>query len=208
MQNSTLPSKVCLELDRLNRNFLWGSTVEKKKMHMVGWKKVCRTKNEGGLGLSCAKLRNVAILAKLNWRLLEEKESPWAKTILAKYFPNGFANSQPLLSRSGSSNWRGLKLGFDVFRSGLRWVVNNGQRVSFWHDRWIGDAPLRTFVQGPLSLSECSLQVSDVVGSGSVWNLGGLSLLLPTSVVDDIRAIYVCSLSPKEDCLAWDSNKR
>ena len=86
-------------------------------------------------------------------------------------------------------------------------MVNNGQRVSFWHDRWIGDSPFRTFVQGPLSFSECSLRVCDVVGSGSVWNLGGLSLLLPTSVVDDIRAIYVCSLSPKEDCLAWDSNK-
>ena len=111
------------------------------------------------------------------------------------------------MSRSGSSNWQGLKLGFDVFRSGLRWVINNGQRVSFWHDRCIEDSPLRTYVQGPLSLSKSSLRVCDVIGSGCVWHLGGLTLLLPTPVVDAIRATYVCSLSPKEDCLAWDSNK-
>jgi ribonuclease HI len=207
MQISALPSKVCLELDKLNRNFLWGSTSEKKKMHMVGWKKVCRPKKEGGLGLSCAKPRNVALLAKFNWRLIQEKDSPWVRTILAKYFPNGFVNSQNMVRRSGSSNWRGLKLGFDVFRAGLRWVIHNGQRVSFWHDRWIGDAPLRSLVHGPLSLSESLLRVCDVVGSGSVWNLAGLSLLLPTPVVEAIRATYVCSLSPKEDCLAWDSNK-
>ena len=196
-----------MELDKLNRNFLWGSTAEKKKMHMVGWKKVCRPKKEGGLGLSCAKPRNVALLAKFNWRLIQEKDSPWVRTILAKYFPNGFVNSQTMVRRSGSNNWRGLKLGFDVFRAGLRWVIHNGQCVSFWHDRWIGDAPLRSLVHGPLSLSESLLRVCDVVGSGSVWTLAGLSLLLPTPVVEAIRATYVCSLSPKEDCLAWDSNK-
>ena len=34
--------------------------------------------------------------------------------------------------RSGSSNWKGLKKGHEVFRKGLRWVVNNGHEVSFW----------------------------------------------------------------------------
>ena len=36
MQNATLPSSICSELDKLNRDFLWGSNEEKKKMHMVG----------------------------------------------------------------------------------------------------------------------------------------------------------------------------
>ena len=48
-------------------NFLWGSTEKKKKMHMVGWDKICRPKKDGGLGLSSAiKPRNIALLAKLN----------------------------------------------------------------------------------------------------------------------------------------------
>ena len=53
-------------LDRLNRNFLWGSTDAAKKIHWVGWEKVTKPKEEGGLGLQTAKGRNVAFLAKLN----------------------------------------------------------------------------------------------------------------------------------------------
>jgi hypothetical protein len=35
MQNVALPIRVCSNLDKLNRDFLWGSTNERKKMHMV-----------------------------------------------------------------------------------------------------------------------------------------------------------------------------
>ena len=35
MQNIALPIRVCSKLDKLNRDFLWGSTDERKKMHMV-----------------------------------------------------------------------------------------------------------------------------------------------------------------------------
>ena len=51
-------------------------------MHMVGWDKICKPKKDGGLGLSsAAKPRNIALLAKLNWRLVEEKDCLWAKTL-------------------------------------------------------------------------------------------------------------------------------
>ena len=66
MQNVALPAKICTKLNKINRDFLWGSTVEKKKMHMVSWEKVCRPKNLGGLGLYATKPRNIALLAKLN----------------------------------------------------------------------------------------------------------------------------------------------
>jgi hypothetical protein len=36
MQTALLPQKVCDELDGMNRNFLWGSTDEKGKVHLVG----------------------------------------------------------------------------------------------------------------------------------------------------------------------------
>uniref|UniRef100_A0A2N9GNJ6 Reverse transcriptase domain-containing protein n=1 Tax=Fagus sylvatica TaxID=28930 RepID=A0A2N9GNJ6_FAGSY len=64
------------------------------------------------------------------------------RTLTAKYCPNGITSSPLPINRGGSSNWRGLKLGHEVFRNGLRWVVNNGQHVSFWHDTWVGNQPL------------------------------------------------------------------
>uniref|UniRef100_A0A2N9IUL5 RNase H type-1 domain-containing protein n=1 Tax=Fagus sylvatica TaxID=28930 RepID=A0A2N9IUL5_FAGSY len=74
MQNTALPSSICNELDRLNRNFLWGSTNERKKMHLESW---------------------------------------WARTLTAKYCPNGITSSPLPINRGGSSNWRGLKLGHE-----------------------------------------------------------------------------------------------
>uniref|UniRef100_A0A2N9HIV3 CCHC-type domain-containing protein n=1 Tax=Fagus sylvatica TaxID=28930 RepID=A0A2N9HIV3_FAGSY len=180
MQNAAFPSSICSELDKINKNFLWGSTEEKKKMNMVGWDKICRPKKDGGLGLSAAKPRNIALLAKLNWRLVEEKDSLWAKTLLAKYCPNGPLEINERTSRSGSSNWRGLKMGHEIFRQGLCCVIRNGHLVSFWHDTWVGNRPLREAIQGPIPPFEDCFCVVDVIeGEDSIaWDSsdGGFSL--------------------------------
>jgi hypothetical protein len=107
--------------------------------------------------------------------------------------------------RSGSSNWKGMKKGHEVFRKGLRWVVNNGQEISFWHDLWVGDRPLRSLVHGPLSSQEDSLRVCDVVEGVSMWNLSTLSLDIPTCIRESIKAISVCPNRPLADKHVWDS---
>ena len=77
MQCTYLPGRILDGVDRVNRNFLWGSSDTAKKVHWVGWDKVTKSKEEGGLGLHSAKGRNVALLAKLNWRFQTESEAPW-----------------------------------------------------------------------------------------------------------------------------------
>jgi hypothetical protein len=206
MQNVALPSRICTKLDKINRDFLWGSTDEKKKMHMVSWEKVCRPKNLGGLGLYATKSRNIALLAKLNWRVMEESDSLWAKTLVSKYCPNGIMDEKLVTRRSGSSNWKGLKIGHEVFKRGIRWVVNNGHDISFWHDLWVGDKPLRSFVYGPLSPLEDSFRVSDVLESVSMWDFSKISLHIPHITREAIKAITVCSTRPIADRRVWDSN--
>ena len=49
MQCSYLPRRVLNGLDRVNMNLLWGSTDSAKKIHLVGWEKVTKSKEEGGL---------------------------------------------------------------------------------------------------------------------------------------------------------------
>ena len=66
MQYAYLPGRILDGVDRINRNFLWGSSDSAKKVHWVGWDKVTKSKEEGGLGLHSAKGRNIALLAKLN----------------------------------------------------------------------------------------------------------------------------------------------
>lgn len=69
MQGAALPIHLCDKLDKINRDFLWGSSPDKRKLHLVGWNKIIKSKEEGGLGLQAAKEKNITLLAKLNWRL-------------------------------------------------------------------------------------------------------------------------------------------
>ena len=66
MQGVALPSHICDKLDEVNRDFLWGSMSEKRKLHLIGWSKIVRPKEDGGLEIQVAKAKNLALLAKLN----------------------------------------------------------------------------------------------------------------------------------------------
>ena len=57
--------KVCEAVEKSNRDFLWGSTQEKRKLHMVKWSTVTLPKNLEGLGIMEMRPRNEKILAKL-----------------------------------------------------------------------------------------------------------------------------------------------
>lgn len=77
MQTALLPQKVCDELDRMNRNFLWGSTDEKGKVHLVGWHHITKSRLRGGLGIRSARRCKIAMLGKLDWALNHGKERLW-----------------------------------------------------------------------------------------------------------------------------------
>ncbi|GMP55184.1 hypothetical protein CsSME_00020075 [Camellia sinensis var. sinensis] len=55
MQTMLIPKRVSNEIDRLNMNFLWGDTLERKRIHLVNWDVVCRMKSQGGLGIKKAR---------------------------------------------------------------------------------------------------------------------------------------------------------
>lgn len=81
MQGCILLPRVLNSLDKINRNFLWGTTELVKKMHMVNWKKVTKPKAKGGLGLQEAKGRNLTLAAKLSWRMYHCRDVGWAEVL-------------------------------------------------------------------------------------------------------------------------------
>ena len=48
----TIPKAVATRLERIQRNFLWGSSVECFKYPLVAWEKVCLSHELGGLGIN------------------------------------------------------------------------------------------------------------------------------------------------------------
>lgn len=51
MQIIQLPSYVIARLEQYQKNFLWGTTSQKKRLHMIKWEVIMTPKNEGGLGI-------------------------------------------------------------------------------------------------------------------------------------------------------------
>ena len=106
MQDTILPARIHNALDKINRNFIWGSTDERRKIHLVGWNKVIGHKEEGGLGIKATKLKNLSLTTKLCWRFKNCKRELWAETLKRKYLnrnhptKHGFSRTWSAINKS------------------------------------------------------------------------------------------------------------
>jgi hypothetical protein len=99
-------------------------------------------KGPGGLGIINTRFLNIALMTKWIWRLSNpaEQNSLWFKLLQAKYINTDkkFAGT----SQGGSQFWQNINKINHFFKLGAKYKVENGERVCFWTDRWLGDAPL------------------------------------------------------------------
>lgn len=63
MQYIIIPRKIHNLIDRAQRNFIWGFTEEKKRMHMINWTTVTHPKHLGGLGVNKLAARMIPCFA-------------------------------------------------------------------------------------------------------------------------------------------------
>lgn len=85
MQTIKMPKSTCDELDKINRNFLWGSNGDNSRTYLVNWGSVCMSKKKAGLGLKHTALMNQSMLAKVGWRSLQQKDNLWSDALTKKY---------------------------------------------------------------------------------------------------------------------------
>ncbi|KAL6134561.1 hypothetical protein ACLB2K_066792 [Fragaria x ananassa] len=70
------PKSLTNEIDKQERNFLWGSDM---KMAPVAWKEVCKPKQCGGLGVRPNACFNKAAIVKLAWKIIIDKNNWWVQ---------------------------------------------------------------------------------------------------------------------------------
>ena len=81
----TIPKVVATRLERIQRNFLWGSSVKCFKYPLVAWEKICLPRELGGLGIWSLVSFNQALLGKWLWRYGHEITHLWQRVIAMKY---------------------------------------------------------------------------------------------------------------------------
>ena len=174
----TIPVVVADRLERIQRNFLWGSSEECFKHSLVAWEKVCSPLESGGLGVRNLVHFNQALLGKWLWRFGLEGTHLWCRVIATKYGEGqGGWNTKVCRRSRGCGLWRGINDGWEKFSKHLTLVVGDGSRTLFWHDRWVGDTSLKMLYP---QLYACShdkeAYISDLLGhqedgGSSFWNL-------------------------------------
>ena len=74
-------------IDKIQRNCLWTSTEEKRRMPLIAWDQVCKPIKEGGLGIRKIRSMNKALLAKQGWRTYHN-DKEWSTIWKHKYLFN------------------------------------------------------------------------------------------------------------------------
>jgi len=106
MQIAWLPQTICDSIDRMARNFLWKGNSNGGE-HFVGWRKISKSKNLGGLGIRKVHEANTAMLGKLVWILHQESNVLWAQVLKHKYVKR--TTFLDMNKKLGSSVWNTIR---------------------------------------------------------------------------------------------------
>ncbi|XP_074297257.1 uncharacterized protein LOC141627962 [Silene latifolia] len=127
-----LPNGVIHRIEAICRNFIWYGGIEYTKTPLVSWEKICKPKEEGGLGLKDDILWNRAAVGKLVWWVTSKSDHLWVKWVNHTYIKNNhWHNYSP--PTSSSWYWRKICQVKEVFREAYqqnRWITNAGKEYT------------------------------------------------------------------------------
>ncbi|KAL0383852.1 UNVERIFIED_CONTAM: putative mitochondrial protein [Sesamum radiatum] len=195
-----LPTTLLLEFQSLAANFFWHDG-DRRKIHLLAWNQICKSKLDGGLGFRNLEAFNLALFAKQLWRLLSRPDSLVCKVLKAKYFPHSHLFYARLGARP-SFTWRSIMAAMELFRAGCRWRIGTGLSVNIWQDPWLPRTPLfRVISPKP---RHCSLvHVSELIlDDMRIWNAELISALFWPEDRELIVQIPL-SFTGTTDLLVW-----
>lgn len=170
-------------------------------MSWISWSKITNSKQDGGLGIRNLEDFNLALLAKQGWRILTNPYSLLARVYKAKYFRyTNFLDAKCFTTSSYA--WKSIVKSQNLLKSGLKWIVGNGESINIWKDPWISSKPARP-ATGPGGETHPHLKVKDLINNISkIWDEQLINRLLSQEDVQYVRNIRP-SITNGEDKLIW-----
>ena len=159
-----LTKTLCEDISAMICRYWWSQTDEKNKCHWIGWDKMTRSKQDGGMGFRDLHIFNLAMLARQSWRLLQNPDSLCCTVLKALYFPDtSILQAEP---RPGMSyTWRSVLRGLELLKEGIVWRVGTGEQIDVYKDPWLPRGQTKR-VRSPDELGE-ELRVSDLIDTST-----------------------------------------
>ncbi|KAL0303026.1 UNVERIFIED_CONTAM: putative mitochondrial protein [Sesamum radiatum] len=174
---------------------------ERQSIHWLSWKKLCKDKNNGGVGFRTLKAFNLALLAKQAWRLITYPDSLLSQIMKAKYYPE----SDFFRAKCGgqpSYTWRSILASRDLIRQGARWKVGDGKLINIVSDPWLPRPLSFKLIMRPKTLQETSNVSELLIEEGRRWNEELLEKEFGEEDVQSIKSIEIPS-PVSTDVLVW-----
>lgn len=107
---------------------------------MLKWKRICRSKQKGGLGVLDLEKQNISLMTKWWWKL-ETQDGLWQKIVKAKYFRNQtVASVKPRFNDSPC--WKNIFKVKETYMAGRKIILNSGNLMRLWLDPWYNNKNL------------------------------------------------------------------
>lgn len=184
-------------MDRLFANFFWGSSSHGSKHHWKSWSSLCKSIEQGGLGIMSLRQMELALRVKMLWRALFS-DSLWANFFRSKYIKHQHIMDVQFKNMKGHARKSWLQAR-DLIGKYQKVIIGDGESTNFWRDIWMGDQPLSSFLHDSVIPNKQS-SVSKVLLHPSPDETECLNTYLPADIV---RAINTTRLANVHDKKVW-----
>ncbi|KAK4275138.1 hypothetical protein QN277_018272 [Acacia crassicarpa] len=193
---------VCQEIERIQRDFIWGHDRSSNCYHPVGWDRLTRPKEYGGLGFRRLSSFNQVCRAKLAWNLVIGSNSLWADVLLNRYMMReGYSLLNYCLGNS--KLWHFISSQKIIIDRGSKWHVRNGLSVNFFNDHWLLDGMgIKELCIRQISTEEDVSLVSHWVKDGS-WDFSKLADVVRPEVIQRLIVVIPPKVDASHDIIVW-----
>jgi hypothetical protein len=134
MMTTLIPKSCLLEIQKLQRGFIWGDEDHKRKLHSVRWSTLTNPKEHGGLAIRDMGRMNLACIMKLGWSIKMQEENLWCQVLRGKY-ARGNNNLETLnVKKSDSALWKSIGKVWTDMNKFEAWSIGDGLNVNCWKD--------------------------------------------------------------------------
>jgi hypothetical protein len=131
-----LSTKNINELTTLQRKFFCGKLRSVRYLALISWDKICKPKDEGGIGVRDLKKMNQTLILKLVWQIASQDDKVWIGIMRAKYFSSGSLWETHDQTPS-SALWKAIQSTKHMIKEDISWVIGYGKKIKAIHEPWV-----------------------------------------------------------------------
>jgi ribonuclease HI len=203
MMSTPIPKSCLQEIEKAQRDFIWGDTDDKRKAHMISWNTITRAKDCGGLGLRKLQSMNEACLMKMGWSLMTREDTLWGNVLIGKYGREGWNQGRICSKTNDSSLWKAITKCWPKLELYSCWSIGDGNKVNFWSDKWIDAHTRVSDLVHHIPEEVQGWKVKDIAAPTGEWNFDKIKELVPNSIVQKMHAIVPPHASHDNDIQFW-----